>query len=164
MTTWADLATAEPDFMTRVQARFDSHLHKFLATVRADGSPRISGIETSVSGGELWLAGMPQGRKFADLRRDPRLALHSGSPESDPDDPAAWPGDAKLSGVAVEVTDESALEAYRAAQELDMPPGAFELFRVDLREVVLIGMGDPADHLVIEHWHEGRGLQRTARA
>ena len=36
---------------------------------------------------------MPGSRKGADLARDPRFALHSGSI-----DPPGWQGDAKLSG------------------------------------------------------------------
>src|SRR3712207_8273762 len=43
----------------------------------------VSGIEASISAGELWLAGMPRSVKFVDLRRDPRMALHSGSDEPD---------------------------------------------------------------------------------
>ena len=45
----------------------------------------------------------------------------------------------------------------------DTPPGPFHLFRVDVSEAVLIRMGDPADHLVIETWHEGTGLRRRRR-
>jgi len=163
MTSWQQLADAEPAFHRALAARFDAHKHKLLATVRADGSPRISGIETTVRDGELWLAGMPAARKFADLRRDPRLALHSGSDDSDPDDPAAWPGDAKLSGIAVEVTDPDALAAWAAAHEQPMPPGDFELFRVDVREASRVYVGDPADHLVVEIWDEASGLRSVRR-
>ena len=67
----------------RVRAAFDAHAHKVLATLRADGSPRVSGIEMQFVAGEPWLAGMPDSVKFADLRRDPRFALHSGSAEPD---------------------------------------------------------------------------------
>ena len=40
-------------------------------------------------------------RKTLDLRRDPRVAVHS--PTRDPGPDGAWAGEAKLSGVAVEV-------------------------------------------------------------
>ena len=39
------METADPAFAARVRARFDAHKHKTIATLRADGSPRISGIE-----------------------------------------------------------------------------------------------------------------------
>ena len=163
MARWGELVDREPDLMRKASARFDAHLHKLLATIRKDGSPRISGIEFSIRNGDLWLAGMPGARKFADLRRDPRLALHSSSPDADPENPGAWPGDAKLSGTAVEITDPGALAAYAGATE-HMPPGPFELFRVDIHEVAVVAMGEPADHIVIEHWLEGRGITRSKRS
>ena len=83
MASFADVDSEEPEFAARVRAAFDAHAHKFLATLRSDGSPRISGIEMQFVGGEPWLAGMPASAKFHDLRRDPRFALHSGSPEPD---------------------------------------------------------------------------------
>ena len=33
-------------------------------------------------------------------------------------------------------------------------------FRVDVTEVALTRVGEPADHLVIESWHQGRGFER----
>src|SRR4051795_10226840 len=93
MASFADVETEEPAFAARVRAAFDAHGHKFLATLRADGSPRISGIETRFLSGELWLAGMPRSVKFADMRGDPRIALHSGS-----DEPDTFSADAKVSG------------------------------------------------------------------
>ncbi len=45
MTAWGEFEGAEPEFALRVQGLFDAHRHKTIATVRADGSPRISGIE-----------------------------------------------------------------------------------------------------------------------
>src|SRR6478736_4853067 len=114
MTSWGRLVEQEPELMRAASERFDAFLHKLLATIRKDGSPRISGIEFEVLGGDLWLAGMPGARKFADLRRDPRLALHSSSPDADPQDPGAWPGDAKLAGTAIEITDDAGLAAFVA--------------------------------------------------
>src|SRR5689334_22963647 len=45
MTTWGDVERAEPEFARRVRALFDAHRHKTIATLRADGAPRISGVE-----------------------------------------------------------------------------------------------------------------------
>ena len=47
----------------------------------------------------------------------------------------SWIGDAKLAGRGVEV-----------------------------REVTVIRVGDPPDHLVIETWRDGRGISRVERA
>jgi hypothetical protein len=158
MARFADVATEDPDFAARVRARFDAHRHKFLATLRADGSPRISGIEMSFVGGEPWIAGMRRSAKFADLRADPRFALHSGSPEPD-----AFEADAKFAGRATEVTDPEELQRYGA--DAGMPPGSmdFDLFRVDLEQVVLVHLNEERNALVIASWRPGRGITRTVR-
>jgi hypothetical protein len=158
MASFADVAAEEPEFAARVRTAFDARAHKMLATLRADGSPRISGIEMRFVAGEPWLAGMPRSVKFADLRRDPRFALHCGS-----DEPDAFTADAKLSGRATEVTDPAERAAY--ARDAGVPDaiGAFELFRVELDQVVLTAVSDDKTALVISSWRPGRGLTRTSR-
>jgi hypothetical protein len=161
MATWGEFAESEPEFAKLVQARFDAHKHKTPATVRKDGSPRISGIEATFADGQLWLGMMPGSRKAMDLRRDPRLALHSASL-----DPEMPDGDAKLAGLAIEHADGGTKQAFAsAAKEAtgDDVPGEFHLFSIDIREAVLIRLGDPADHLVIEIWREDQGLSRKER-
>ena len=54
----------------------------------ADGSPRISGIETTFDGGQLTFGSMPHARKGADLRRDPRT-VHAGL-RADPASTDRW--------------------------------------------------------------------------
>ena len=76
MAAWKDVEQAEPEFAARVRRLFDAGRHKTIATLRADGSPRISGIECEFADGELRFGSMPGARKGADLRRDPRFALH----------------------------------------------------------------------------------------
>jgi Pyridoxamine 5'-phosphate oxidase len=158
MARFADVAAEQPEFAAGVRARFEAHRHKFLATLRADGSPRISGIEMSFVGGEPWLAGMPHSAKFADLRGDPRFALHSGSPEPD-----AFEADAKFSGRAAEVTDPEELRSFGVAAGVPAGLMNFELFRVELEQVVLVHLNDEKTALVIASWRPGRGLTRTVR-
>jgi hypothetical protein len=158
MATFADVESREPEFAARVRAAFDAHAHKFLATLRADGSPRISGIEMSFVAGEPWLAGMPESVKFADLRRDPRFALHSGSAE-----PEAFEADAKLSGRATEVTADDDLRRFAEAAGIARENMDFVLFRVDLEQAVLVGLNDEKNALLISSWRPGRGLTRTTR-
>ncbi len=94
---------------------------------------------------------MPGSMKALDLRRDPRLALHSPSEDPPEDDPGRWPGDAKISGIAVE------------APNPERPGEPSTRVRIDVREVVLTRVGEPADQLVIESWHPDRGVQRRIR-
>ena len=163
MASWNEIESAAPELAARARAAFDAHRHKVLATLRRDGSPRISGIEASFTDGELWLGMMPSSRKAFDLRRDPRLALHSAT-EDPPDDPTAWPGDAKLTGRAVEVDDPAMLARLGAGEVGDgAEGGGAHLFRVDITELVHTRVGEPADHLVIDLWREGSGQRRMER-
>ncbi len=64
-----------------------------LATLRADGYPRISPMEPGILEGHLILVGMPNTLKFRDLARDPRFCLHTATV-----DPYVGEGDVKLWG------------------------------------------------------------------
>lgn len=158
MATWADLEAAEPAFAARVRERLDAHVHKTLATLRADGSPRISGIETFFAAGDLWIGSMPDARKARDLLRDPRFALHSGSA-----DPPAWAGDAKLAGTMEEVGDPGRREEIFRARGAEPPSGGAHLFRAEISEAVLVGLNERRDRLVVEWWRPGEPLQRLER-
>jgi hypothetical protein len=156
MRTWDDITAEAPGLAATVQARFDAHRHKTMATLRADGSPRISGTEASFLAGDLWIGSMPGAVKGADLRRDPRVAIHSAS-----DEPDVWTGDAKVSGRAVLVTEEA--EVARVAEAMGAPPGPADLFRIEVEEIVAVSLDEAKTHLVIESWHAGRGYRRTTR-
>jgi hypothetical protein len=149
MTSWNAVESAEPEFAARVRGLFDAHKHKTIATLRADGGPRISGIEAEFADGELTFGSMPRARKGDDLRRDPRFALHSPSVDPPEGDPAAWTGDAKISGRAVPAGPTTGVDG--------------ELFRADIDEVVVTGLNAAATALVVESWTPGRGLRRIER-
>jgi hypothetical protein len=154
MARWAEIAASEPGFAAEVQARFDAHKHKVLATLRSDGSPRVSGIEATFDDGDVWIGSMPGSRKAADLARDPRLALHCTS-DDPPADSTAWAGDAKLAGRAIEVSDAERLKAMS-----DGGDGSGVLYRIDITEAVLTRVGDTPDHLTVDVWTPERGLRR----
>jgi len=150
MTAWQDVEKAAPEFAQRVRALFDAHRHKTLATIRADGSPRISGIETVFEAGELVFGSMPNARKGTDLRRDPRFALHSAPVDPVDGAEAQWPGEAKIAGRAL---------AAPAADE----PSEGDRFRADITEVVHTHLNAEATLLVVEWWTPDRGLQAVER-
>lgn len=164
MASWSEVEQATPDLAAAIRAVFDAHKHKVLATLRADGSPRVSGNEVTFLDGDAWLGMMHRSVKALDLLRDPRLAIHSATA-----DPEMKLGDAKLSGRAVEVTDRAAIRRYSAstpgAPQADEEQAAepFHLFRVDIGEVSIVRLGDPADHLLIEFWSPESGYRRTER-
>jgi hypothetical protein len=48
-----------------------------VATIRGDGTPRLSPVEPLIMDGNLWLPMLWQSRKAADLLREPRILVHS---------------------------------------------------------------------------------------
>jgi Pyridoxamine 5'-phosphate oxidase len=150
MTAWRDVERTEPEFAQRVRALFDARRHKTIATLRADGSPRISGIETVFEDGELAFASMPSSRKGADLRRDPRFALHSATFDPVEGAEAQWPGEAKISGRAI--------AAGPSSQGTDG-----DRFQADIAEVVHTHLNEAATMLVVEWWTPTHGLRRIER-
>lgn len=128
MTAWKDVERAEPEFAQRVRVLFDRHRHKTIATLRADGSPRISGIEAAFEDGELAFGSMPNARKGADLGRDPRFALHSATTDPVEGAEAQWPGEAKISGQAI-----SARSLTRLSAPANQPHSVGQTWVMDLR-------------------------------
>ena len=157
MARWRDVEAQDPDLAAATRRVFDTHKHKTMATVRADGGPRISGTEATFHDGDLWIGSMGAARKAADLLRDPRVAIHSATVDAELTD-----GDAKIGGRAVEVTDIDAIAGFLGTDSRD--PAEYEgshFFRIDVSEVSLVRIGDPADHLVVESWRDGRGSRRV---
>ncbi|MEO8968521.1 MAG: pyridoxamine 5'-phosphate oxidase family protein [Solirubrobacteraceae bacterium] len=150
MTAWHDVEAVEPEFAQRVQALFDARRHKTIATLRANGSPRISGIEAIFKDGELVFGSMASARKGADLRRDPRFALHSATIDPVEGSEAQWPGEAKISGRAI------------AAGPITEGPNG-DRFRADIAEVVHTHLNEQATLLVVEWWTPTDGLRRLER-
>jgi hypothetical protein len=153
--SWSQVEAEAPELALRARAFLDANKHKTLATLRRDGSPRISGIEVDIADGEVWLGSMWKAVKALDLRRDPRFAVHSGS--EDPD--RGWEGDAKLAGAVEEIEDAGMKEA-RGAGAGGRP---YHLFRADITELVVVSLSESRDQLVIEAWHEGRGYSIRRR-
>jgi hypothetical protein len=147
MTWWSDFAAEQPELARRARALFGVRKHATMATLRADGAPRISGTEVDFAGDDLHIGSMIGALKARDLLRDPRIALHCPTVDAPEDDQTAWEGDAKIAGIAHDVSDGT--DAHR--------------FRIEVTEVVLTKLGASGDHLLIEAWHPGRGVRRIER-
>src|SRR5438093_13766084 len=94
MASWAEFEAAEPEFAARVRKLMRSRKHLTMATLRRDGSPRISGTEVQFAGGQLTIGSMPGAVKAMDLLRDGRIAIHG--PTHDPVKSGSWRGEAKI--------------------------------------------------------------------
>ncbi|MFE0640272.1 pyridoxamine 5'-phosphate oxidase family protein [Streptomyces sp. NPDC058877] len=153
-TSWSAFEAAEPELAATVRKRFESYAHHVLATVRKDGSPRLSGIEADFRGGDLLLGMMPNSRKALDLRRDPRFSLLANpGPGTD-----MGGGDVRISGRAVEITDPEALARYAVETGAPQP---FHLFRVEPGEVVRTWVD--GDEMVLRSWVPGRPARTVRR-
>jgi hypothetical protein len=156
--SWAEIESVAPDLARLARILLEAHVHKTIATLRADGSPRISGIEAKFIDDDLWFGSMPGSRKSADLARDPRFSLHSGSI-----DPPGWEGDAKLSGVAEEVTDpDRKLDLFRAMGATEVADDS-ALYRADIDELAVTRLTEAKDELEIDFWSEAAGLRSLTR-
>ena len=159
MTSWSDAVAAAPELAEKVRTRFEATGLGYIASVRKDGSPRISGLEPLFWQDHLWMGMMPDSMKQADVERDPRFSLHAANIDKQIVD-----GDARVSGRVVRVTDPEVFKAFKAAfnDANDMePPGEFPLYTADITELLFIKPG--GDHLVIESWRPGEQPKRIER-
>lgn len=161
MTTWTQFTEAAPELAALTRSRVEATGLAMLATLRRDGSPRISGVEPFFHEGELRLGMMDGSMKALDLRRDPRLALHNATVDKE-----MAQGDVRVSGRAVELVDDTTkrafLRAFREANGYGPPDDSpMQLFEVDVTDVVAIRPG--ADHLLIRSWTPERGLRTVER-
>ncbi|MCX4968734.1 pyridoxamine 5'-phosphate oxidase family protein [Streptomyces sp. NBC_00654] len=151
---WADFATEAPDYADIVRKRFQQYKHHVLATLRKDGSPRVTGLEAEFRLGELWLGMMPGSRKALDLLRDPRFALQANpGPDAEMND-----GDVRVAGRAVAVTDPGTLARFAEAVR---PPEPFLLFRAELTEAVRTTLD--GETLIVQTWRPGHALRTIRR-
>ncbi|WP_419944165.1 pyridoxamine 5'-phosphate oxidase family protein [Candidatus Poriferisodalis sp.] len=148
---WGEFAAECDDLASRMQARFESHLHAVMATLRRDGSPRMSGMEAPIRDGHLWLGMEHTSMKAADLRRDPRFGLHS-APESG----ELQGGDARIEGEAVPA-DASELETFLRGHHHEIDDStSMALFTARIARAVLVRV--ESRHLVVETWTPASGL------
>lgn len=156
MPSWGEFESRDPEFAARVRRLFDAGRHKTLATLRADGSPRISGIECEFVDDQLRFGSMSGARKGADLDRDPRFALHGPTFHPVTGKESEWPGEAKLAGRAVPVS------AQGESSDAEGEPDGVQ-YLADITEVVITRLNDDASRLVIESWTPARGRHIVER-
>lgn len=146
MTSWTDVAAAAPELADTVRRTFAVGKHATMATTSLDGTPRISGTEVDFADdGEIYLGMMTGAQRAADLRRDPRVALHCPTVDLSEDDPSSWLGDGKITAIAVPVP---ATGAHR--------------FRLDITRVVLTEIDGNA--LRVTSWTPSGGLRVIPRS
>ena len=154
---WHSFDQADPELAGMVRSRLESHRHVVMATLRAGGTPRLSGMEAPVRSGHLWLAMTPGSRKEADLSRDPRYSLHSA-----PDSEDLQRGDARIEGVVSPATEAEQDEFIAGHRHPIEDPSMMVLFTALIQRAVLARV--TGNTLLIETWTpaEGRTTHRQA--
>ena len=159
MTTWQEFQQQAP----RIAGIFERR-HRacgnlcLLATVRSDGSPRISPMEPRRFEGHLVMVGMPGTTKFNDLARDPRFCLHTATV-----DPRVSDGDAKVWGTVHNLQDPELhrrfAEALLEEIGMDLRNETFDPFYVaDIASASAVELN--GDQLEITIWKAG-GTERV---
>jgi Pyridoxamine 5'-phosphate oxidase len=143
MASWSEFEAGAPEFALRVRALLAVRKHLTMATLRRDGSPRISGTEVEFADGQLRIGSMPDAVKAMDLRRDPRVAIHGPTDDPPEGNPAGWRGEAKIAGTVMEV--DSGSSAHR--------------FLIDVQEAVITHLNEEGNRLVVESWNPARGYR-----
>ena len=145
MPSWAEFEAEQPEFAARVRRLMESRKHLTMATLRRDGSPRISGTEVQFEAGELRIGSMLNAVKARDLLRDGRVAIHGPTTDPPRDDPGLWAGEAKIAGRAI---DRGSADDSHS-------------FVIDVDEAVITSV--TGGQLVVESWNPRRGYRRFLR-
>lgn len=130
MATWTEFERAEPTMAALGRKLLSNKTDQvgYLATVRADGAPRVHPACPVIAGEHIYVAIGPQSPKLRDLRRDGRYMLHAMPGKDD--------AEFNIRGRASEANDAAThAEVERAASlaGLNVKP-AEVLFRLDIEQ------------------------------
>lgn len=156
---WDEFAAGCPDLAHVAEERFTREQIVLLGTVRANGAPRISGVECDFVAGDLMTGMIWRSTKALDLLRDPRVTIHSLVPDKQHE--AQNQGDLKLHGMAVEVTDRGQRARYQAAIFARIgwqPSEPYHCFAFDIEHAGMVRFVDGQRE--VWSWRSGGNLVR----
>jgi hypothetical protein len=133
--TWGEFAAAEPELAVFVAERLQA-APSYLATVRANGAPRVHPVTPIITADGIYLFMEPTSPKGTDLRERGSFALHNGVPDN-----AGTGGEASMSGTGHPV-DDPAVRATVVAAASYGPADHYVLFELRPAEVRCNGYGD----------------------
>ena len=156
---WSSFEASEPGLAALGRGKLGRPGVVLVASIRRDGTPRLSPVEPLFWNGDLWLSMGWRTRKAADLERDPRILVHSIVTDRD-----GGAGEYKLRGTARPETEPSLLRGYAdtVARELGWrpEPGRFHLFRVDVDDVTFIRWDSATNDQYVSRWPGGHAFVR----
>jgi hypothetical protein len=156
---WSELERRQPRLADVGRQRLLDPGVVLVATIRRDGTPRLSPVEPFVLDGDLWLSMLWRSAKAADLLRDPRILVHGVVTSRNGEE-----GEFKLRGQARNEEDGSVQRRYADAvgQALGWKPepGHFHLFAVGIDELSYLRYDDPTGDQYVTQWPPGREYVR----
>jgi len=155
--TWPALLAGAPDLARAGRERLEAAGVALLGTIRPDGTPRISPIEPYFLEGQLAF-GVMRSPKWDDLKRDPRLVLHSPVKDS-----SGAEAEFKVYGRAVR-TDDPALLQADSAWWSSRPRESFDVFRIEVREAVLVAWDPDFGRMKTRRWRPDEGAAEAERS
>lgn len=150
MVPWKQFSEASPDLAQLGQEQLFQYGVglAFLATVRADGAPRLHPVCPVISQEKLYVLILPESPKRGDLERDGRYALQA-FPQDKPDSDEFY-----LTGKATRIVDNE--EFSRVLEDAKHPASPDEiLFELEIDRAMHTrweGFGTPDYHSVHETW------------
>jgi hypothetical protein len=156
--TWRELELAAPEIAEPGKARLDETRVALLATLRRDGSPRVSPIEPFFAAGQLLFGAMAWTLKARDLERDARCTLHSaitGPNEGEPE--------LKLYGRAIEA-DDDLRAACPTGWWTDQPHEAARVFSLSIEEAAFVTWDYEGGEMTVRRWSRETGLKTSRRS
>ena len=152
---WDDVEREAGETGAIARARLADPGVVLVGTIRADGTPRISPCEPFFWDGELWLPMLWRSTKAGDLRREPRVLVHSVITNRD-----GVEGEVKVRGRAVAEVARTAevCAAIGEALPFEPDPARVDLFRVDVDSLVHVVYRDGDQHVAM--WPERRRFVR----
>ena len=156
---WSELETRQPRLAELGRRRLLAPGVVLVATIRRDGTPRVSPVEPYLMDDDLWLSMLWQSTKAKDLSRDSRILVHNIITSRDGGD-----GEFKVRGRA-EVSEDPAVQRRYAEAVADNlgwrpEPGRFHLFAVDIDEVTVVRYDDATGDQYVTRWPAGREFVR----
>ena len=154
---WSEVEAAQPRLAEVGLRKLADPGVVLVGTIRRDGSPRISPVEPMFWEGDLWLSMGWGSMKARDLRRDPRVLVHSLVPG-----PEGTAGEYKVRGRAIAVSDRALETRFAAAvkEKLGWEPevGKFHLFRIEIDDLTFIRWDHSNNDQYVTRWPGGAEL------
>lgn len=159
--TFAEMEVQAPELARHARDRFAATGLCLVATLRANGWPRISPVEPLILEGQLYLGMMPGSTKSKDLTRDRRCLVHSTIGDKDGSE-----REVKLYGLARRILDGDEIERYCVALEAAIGwrpkgPDDFDLWVLDLTSGAFQRFADDQQHFAT--WRSGTALRSITK-